>query len=178
MARRFFMALVAIGLFAAGVVVGASWGWRNLSPINDALVQQFTVSAAGVYASTQYFLGNDRVAEEALHKYLDLMEQMHNEQKLTGPSYGFDTTVALVRLGNVRLRAGDPQGAQQFLDQAVKQCTETGWKDECSEKRVREVVDMVDKSSLAYQLVHLPEGSPTSSPSSHSESDAEQTPGG
>jgi|SRR5579862_1411579 len=160
MARAFVRLLLAVALFAAGVFVGASWGWRNLYPVNNTLVREFTVSATGLYASTQYFLGKDQAAQDALQKYLAIMEEMHNEQVLTGPAYGFDTTVALVRLGNVRLRAGDQVGAHQYFEQAVKRCAEAGWKGDCSEDRVRSVVEMIDKSALAYQLVH-----PSSPPS-------------
>jgi hypothetical protein len=73
---------------------------------------------------------------------------VHAQDGHSGPGSGFDTTVALTHLGNVRRRAGDTDGAENLFTQVRRRCSEAGCKDNCSEQRSDEVVNVIDKSSL------------------------------
>jgi len=147
--------------FVGGLGIGAYWGWRESAWTARQFIGPLASSQAGLCALTQYFVADDQAAEEALRDYLAFREDVHSKRAngSTDSSYGFDTTTTLTRLANVRLRSGDQEGARAYVERALRSCQAAGWKEECSEQRLREVVDRIDKSTLFYQMKHPKEQS-------------------
>ena len=172
MIRRKVLSVVLTALtFGAGLGVGMYWGWhtgwQEGAQSAKELISPLALSQAGLYALTQYMLADDWAAEEALHEYLAFLDDQHVKRgnASTDRSYAFDTTVALTRLANVRLRSGDERGARDYLDRALRRCMEAGWNDECTASGLRTSVDRLDRSTLLYQIKHPEE--PTASPPKH-----------
>jgi hypothetical protein len=159
--RRIVVLLLPVITFVAGLGVGAYWGSQEGARIAGQITGPLASSQAGLYALTQYFVADDRAAEEALREYLAFREDAHSQHTSSSAdwSYGFDTTTTLVRLANVRRRSGDGEGARTYFEQALGRCREAGWKEECSEEHLHDVVDHIDRSTLLYQMMHPKEPS-------------------
>ena len=155
------MVVLLVIAFVAGLGIGAYCGWQEGARTAINWTGPLASSQAGLYALSQYLMAEDRAAEAALREYLAFREDAHKQHTNSSvdSSYAFDTTTTLVRLSNVRRRAGDVEGAHAYFEQALSQCKETGWKGECSEDQLNAVVDVIDRSTLLYQMMHAKEPS-------------------
>lgn len=137
--------------FVAGLGIGAYWGFEEGARIARDFIVPLKSSQAGLYALAQYFNADDQAAEDALQEYLAVLEEQHSQlpSETSEKAYNFETMTTLIRLGNVRLRSGDQEAARAYFERALARCAQAGESD-CSEERVRKLVERVDKSTIFY----------------------------
>jgi uncharacterized protein YneF (UPF0154 family) len=140
--------LVLVLAFSLGLAAGGYIGYRMAAAPFIFMNTMFRVGLATEYANLQYCNAGYPEAKEALLKLISLFEDLKNKEWYENRKrvYYVETGLTYARLSLLEEKNGNISEKDKFMRQAINRLQQAGWKD-YSEKRIREVVERLDRQN-------------------------------